>query len=276
VIEVKDEGAAFMGTDRGRFKAFQETLDEVVDGSRVKARAKPQFGTNQVKLGTGVTVDILAFGGRVSDQDTGAMAAVAARYPNRYRDAPASENDLSITMKITYGKFELLTAGDLTGADNPQFDFTSRYGGTYTNVEKHVLRHWNQNQIKHDVEIFCANHHGSKYSNTRAFVDHLDPEFIIYSCGGQHGHPERRPVEEGAETARQFVTSSLSSETWGSTREFESLNGAVVGDDIAIAVDANGEWYWINDELHKAFSDAEEEGDDDRDEEHNEWDEEHD
>jgi hypothetical protein len=58
--------------------------------------------------------------------------------------------------------------------------------------------------------------------------------------------------------ARQFVTGKLSTQSWDSVADFKAFNGEVVGGDVDIVVDQSGSWYWIQGELHKAFSDAEE------------------
>ena len=88
-------------------------------------------------------------------------------------------------------------------------------------------------------------------------LDILDPGFIIYSAGGKYGHPEKRIVDYGGKTARQLVTTKISGKTWSSESEFESHRGQVVGE-IQILVDLSGEWYRINGELHKSYSDIDE------------------
>ena len=42
-----------------------------------------------------------------------------------------------------------------------------------------------------DVDLFKANHHGSKYSNGEGFLQEIKPEFVVISCGAgnRYGHP---------------------------------------------------------------------------------------
>ena len=48
-----------------------------------------------------------------------------------------------------------------------------------------------------DVDLFKAAHHGSKYSNSKEFLDVLQPEVCVISCGkdNSYGHPHTEAVE---------------------------------------------------------------------------------
>ncbi len=279
VIDIHNEAAEYFNeARRSTYDNYVATMAEHV-GAEIDLREKPEFGPGQIDLGPGVEVHILTFGGRVAAADTGVLHAVDELYPDRYESAPPSENDLSIGLKIEYGPFEFFTAGDLTGAEDSWGGtrlYTPRsYSGdnsqTYTNVESWMVNYWDEQERVHDVEVYRANHHGSHHSSTPELIEHLDPEFVIYSCGGKYGHPTKPVAERISETARQFVTSSLSSRTWSNAGSFAALNGQVVADDIVIYVEPSGEWYWINDEVHRSFGNAEEAAGADIDEEHTEW-----
>lgn len=226
----------------------------------VDKRISPVFGDGQIDLGSGVSVDIVVFAGKVHAEDEGIHKIVHQANPGHYDRFPASENDLSIGFEITYGHFELFTAGDLTGSAQPGETHTVRHGReTYTNVEEHMVRYWRSMNRESDVEVYCVNHHGSAHSTTTALLTALDPEFMIYSCGGKYGHPSRGVVERGAQTAAQRVTDRLSSSTWNSGQTFRDLKGRVAGE-IEIIVDPDGRWYTFNDHLHRAYTDEEEQG----------------
>ncbi len=263
-IDVGDEGAQYMAPSRGTFETYNQEMSRWLASGSVQLRARPRFGVEQIQLGDGVSVNMVEFAGRVSDSDPGAFAAIAQTHPQQYADAPGNENDLSIAMIISYGDFELFTGGDLNGgqprADGSTPLFTTRSFGekqeTYTNVEHHLVNYWRQADHPVDVEIYRADHHGSSYSSTPELVNCLDPEFIVYSCGGLYGHPERPVVERGVQTAGQVVTTSVSRSTWKPRSSFEDF-GRIVGE-VEVDVDRDGKWYWINGELHKAYTEEEE------------------
>ena len=274
VIDVGDLGNEFFQSRSNTVKNYRNTMADVV-GDGVNNREEPRFGAGQIDLGNGVTVEILAFAGKVHAMDEGVLKKVDTDFPNQYANKPPSENDLSIALKISRGDFEFFTAGDLTGAEDTWGGtrlFTPRFSSTYTNVESWMVNHWNSSGITmHDVEVYRANHHGSGHSTGTEFLDALDPEFVFYSCGGKYDHPSRHVVERVAQTAWQYATTKLAASSWGSEGEFADFKGDVVGDDINIYVDQSGEWYWINDDLHRAFDDDEESSGEDIDEEFNIW-----
>jgi len=87
-------------------------------------------------------IDIVAEDGKVKPGDQGAMAFAVQQHGNIYSsDQEASENDYSVAMIISLGKFDMFTGGDLTGsADGASVTHTIRsFGGgakvVYTNVE---------------------------------------------------------------------------------------------------------------------------------------------
>lgn len=275
-IDIGDDGAKYFGnTPRLTYDNYQETMSTMN-----VTPMKPKFGTGQIILGGNVIVDILAFAGKVGskpeEEDSGgALAEVQHRSPQQYVDEPPSENDLSIAMKISSGKFEYFTAGDLTGAEDnwggERLFTPHQHGSTYTNVESRLVKHWKDAGILQDVEVYRVNHHGSSFSTTDELLTALDPEFMIYSCATRYDHPTLNVVERGAKTARQFVTTALSPKSWPDPSLFAQYNGEVIGGDITIYVDYKGDWYWINDELHRAYSDEEEKQDKDVGEEFTEW-----
>lgn len=279
VIDVGgDQSGYFAATNRPTFDTYQQTMSDAV-GDSVTNRIAPRFGADQIKLGGNTRVELLAFAGKVFDGDTGAMGKVTSTAPNQYRQAPPSENDLSIAFMISSGKFEMFTGGDLSGADDSE-NMTRLYtersfggdGQTYTNVESWMVKRWTAAPGLRNCEVYRVNHHGSEYSTTVELLNALNPEFMVYSCAGRYGHPSRAVVTRGATTAKQLVTSKISTDTWSSDREFVQYNGEVVGNDIDIYVDQGGDWYWINEELHKAFSDDQEGHGDDNGEENVEHD----
>jgi hypothetical protein len=223
----------------------------------------PELGTGAIDLGAGVTVEVLSVAGKRSDGKS-ALAATEAASPGTYAQAPASENDFSIALLISRGHFELFTAGDLTGAawpgegeDYPASTHRSfgRKASTYTNVEKWLVQDWQKQGREMDVEIYRANHHGSAYSSTEDLLAALDPEFILYSCGGMYGHPDPEVVARGMKTAKQFVTYAASLSSWPSGLPADVAT--VVGE-VPIQVAMDGRSYTIRGDLQPAYNDKDE------------------
>lgn len=242
-----------------------EHLPRLLEQGRVGRRAVPQFGSGEIDLGPNITVDVLAVAGRVFEGDPGALAAVEAANPGVYAKAPASENDFSIAIEVSLGDFEFFTAGDLNGAPFPgegepyvthNVRFFGKKGSTYTNVEGWMVKHWQDIGRESDVEIYRANHHGSKNSSTADLVNSLDPEVIIYSCGGMYGHPDPEVIERSAEGAIQLITHSASEKSWpdGLPEELATISG-----ETHIAVAADGSSYSLSERgTFKSWSDADE------------------
>ena len=80
-------------------------------------------------------------------------------------------------------------------------------GDISSEVESYLLDH----QLVSAVDIYKVAHHGSKYSNSAAFLASVSPESAIISCGenNMYGHPHpdviKRLQEEGC---RVYATPS--------------------------------------------------------------------
>ena len=259
-----DRGAANRYAERTKaHEGVLANMDSWISAGKVGSRILPKLGTDSIDLGEGVVVEVLSVAGSRSDGES-ALAAIEAKTPGMYENAPASENDFSIALLISRGDFEMFTAGDLTGAAWPGEgkDYPSstprtfgKKSSTYTNVESWLVDDWRQQGREMDVEIYRANHHGSSHSSTEDLLTALDPEFILYSCGGLYGHPAPEVVERGAKTARQFVTYAAALSSW--PQGIPQQWGSVIGE-IPIRVSMDGGSYTIAGENQPSWNDKEE------------------
>jgi len=90
------------------------------------------------------------------------------------------ENSSSVGWKVEYGDFDLWMGGDLTGGGN----------GT-SNVESSLA------PLVGNVDVYQANHHGSRTSSNSTWVNALSPEFTVVPCGSSnpYGYPKQEVVD---------------------------------------------------------------------------------
>lgn len=217
----------------------------------------PDFGASQIDLGPGVNVEILTFAGQTHAGHGGVHADYTASHPGHYNAKGANENDLSIGVKISRGDFEFWTAGDLSGAGGHGRNPLSGSGNAYTNVEWPFVQQMQAAGLESNIEIYRANHHGSKHSTSLPLLEALNPEFVLYSSGeANYNHPAVSVVKKVQATARQYAT-SMDVDAWPDAKDFAKYKG-VKADEIHIMVSGDGSLYEIEGRLHESYSDAEE------------------
>ena len=97
-------------------------------------------------------------------------------YPDE-KSTPESENEASVVLRLTYGKFSCLLTGDLEG------------GGEKT-VEEYLRN-------VPGITLLKAAHHGSKYSTSESFLQVTQPVAAVISCGedNSYGHPHQELLQ---------------------------------------------------------------------------------
>ncbi len=91
---------------------------------------------------------------------------------------PVSEgraNEEGLTVLCTAGEFDLLITGDMASATEQEL------------IDTYLLP---------DIEVLIAGHHGSKYSNSKAFLEAVAPEVGVISAGAgnRFGHPAQETL----------------------------------------------------------------------------------
>jgi beta-lactamase superfamily II metal-dependent hydrolase len=97
---------------------------------------------------------------------------------------PSDENAASLALVIEYGAFRMFVGGDFTGGGgNPPYDTPDVETGL--------------GELVGDVDVLQVNHHGSTTSTNQAFLDALQPEIAIISCGdhNDHFHPHQSVID---------------------------------------------------------------------------------
>jgi len=90
------------------------------------------------------------------------------------------ENSASIAWKVEYGDFDLWLGGDLTGGGNGTVDVETQAAYACG-----------------DVDVYQANHHGSRTSTNYSLVQSLQPEFTVIPCGhaNSYGYPTQEIID---------------------------------------------------------------------------------
>ena len=104
-----------------------------------------------------------------------------------------NENDKSLVMKVTLDQVTFLFTGDVSAQ-----------------VEAEILRQYPNLR----ADIYKAAHHGSKTSNSHAFLTRLQPQLTIISSGKNNRY--RHPSSEVLETHKQLEIPMLNTQDHGS------------------------------------------------------------
>ena len=91
----------------------------------------------------------------------------------------SDKNESSIVFNLNYKDFDMLLTGDL-GKEG----------------EEYLLEQDNQFELK-NVDVLKVGHHGSRNSSTKEFLEKIQPEIGVISCGknNNYGHPHNETLE---------------------------------------------------------------------------------
>lgn len=147
----------------------------------------------QINLGRNITVTIIQSDAEGVKMQDGRRNVGGNHVGEKF---PPSENDYSITLKVTFGKLDYVTGGDTDGEYA-----TSAYGYTYNDVETVIAPKIGQ------VEILRVNHHGSAHSSNQIYIDILDPDVSLISCGNNsYGHPSQTTLDRLFRISKVYLT----------------------------------------------------------------------
>ena len=130
-----------------------------------------------------------------------------------YSPTGDDENAKSMVMKVTYGAFDEVIGGDLTGDAAGGKDVESTIGP----------------QVG-DVEVYKVHHHGSRYSTNDNFLSAVTAEVAVIQCGtgNTYGHPTADALNRlHARNVKTYWTETGAGATPDPTWD-KVANGAVV------------------------------------------------
>ncbi len=93
---------------------------------------------------------------------------------------PIGENEKSVAVIVSFEGFDLFLAGDLTGTDD----------ANQIDVESYIA------PSLRPIEIYQADHHGSRYCSNATILAALQPDYSVISCGidNMYGFPTSEAV----------------------------------------------------------------------------------
>lgn len=127
-------------------------------------------------------------------------------------DMGKSKNNNSMVLSLSYGVFDMLFTGDLEAEG-----------------EDCLLREENM-LLQQSYDVLKVGHHGSDTSTTMAFLERLQPDIALISCGkhNSYGHPHEETLERLEAVESQIFctvhTGAIEIRTDGRNMEFHFYN----------------------------------------------------
>lgn len=139
-------------------------------------------------MDNGIQLIYMAAGDMITD---GKLRITVRHPPAGYR--PASNNDYSTVLSVSYDEFDMLLTGDIEGKG-----------------EKELMKYLEGlSPEQADYDVLKVAHHGSKNSTSKEFLSVTKPEMSLISCGqnNSYGHPHPELMERLRDTdSKVYVT----------------------------------------------------------------------
>jgi hypothetical protein len=182
--EIAYDNAGTTSTTAARFICWLYGPAGQADRANIEGRVTTLTNTsawNAPDLGPGVTASILEANAKDVKQADGLTPVSGDHHADTM---PPSENDYSIGLRVAFGPYAYVTAGDSDGEYA-----TSANSYTYNNIEALLTTRAGT------VSTLRANHHGSGHSSSDAYVTAANPQSTVISCGvNSYGHPANRTL----------------------------------------------------------------------------------
>lgn len=234
-----DRGFWSIGEHGATQKHYERGVKTWLQRGVVKNRRVVQVG-DKIDMGEGLDIEVVAASGN------GLLGRLQTLFPTFIAEAPPSENDYSVALKITFGDFEMFTGGDLSGRNIVRDHGGSRQ--TYNDIETRVAKKVGP------LEVYRVDHHGSAHSSNPCFAQTLHPMVSVFSTGNNRfGHPDPEVYERLKAYGDVIITGGIDP-----SRKDLVASSEIVGDDVEILVAPGGKTFWVNGKEYRALADAEE------------------
>lgn len=166
--EVIDSGYTIEHIVVAEAAAKEEAMDELV----LKAK---EAGIDVCLMSKGDSIEINAASGLHNTANEG-TDGIMCLYPGT-ADTALDRNDMCLVLKLTDGAFSGIFGGDIP-----------------SEVEKELVAEYGKEL---SVDFYKANHHGSKYSGSKEWIEALSPRWAAVSCAAEnrYGHPADEAME---------------------------------------------------------------------------------
>lgn len=166
--EVIDSGYTIEHIVVAEAAAKEAAMDELL----FKAR---EAGSDVCLMSKGDSIEINAASGLRNTVNEG-TDGVMCLYPGT-TDTASDRNDMCLVLKLTDGAFSGIFGGDIPAE-----------------VEKELVAEYGKEL---SVDFYKANHHGSKYSGSKEWLEALSPRWAAVSCAAEnrYGHPADEAME---------------------------------------------------------------------------------
>ena len=166
--EVIDSGYTIEHIVVAEAAAKEAAMDELL----FKAK---EAGIDICFMSKGASIEINAASGLRNTVNEG-TDGIMCLYPGT-ADTASDRNDMCLVLKLTDGAFSGIFGGDISAE-----------------VEKELVAEYGKEL---SVDFYKANHHGSKYSGSKEWIEALSPRWAAVSCAAEnrYGHPADEAME---------------------------------------------------------------------------------
>lgn len=161
--------------DNDHISGLIEILEDGYDvGYLVMSKYAPQDENLDKLLAVSEACDVDVIYMDAGDQIVSESTVFTCLYP--WNDLVIDKNEASMVINANIGGYNALFAGDIS-----------------SEVERVLL----EEDVVEDIYFYKASHHGSKYSNSKSFLEVLKPEVSVISCSenNNYGHPGKETIE---------------------------------------------------------------------------------
>jgi len=213
------------GTESGTATNWLGYVLDPKNKSKLHREAAKKGSKTQIDLGPEVVVEIVQSDGLDVKMEDGIKLVSGNHRKEKYLP---SENDYSITLKISYKDLDYVTGADTDGEYEK-----SDFGYSYNDVESIIA------PLIGEIEILHVNHHGSSHSSNQLYLDTLKPLICLISCGtNSYGHPDQNILDRLLSNSKVYIT-----EKGDTKRNYKS--SVIVDGDIVIK-SSNGINFTVN------------------------------
>ncbi len=207
-----------------QYRQYQKLANE--SGSRVSLDSQNNLDTFAIDLGGGATMMPYASAGRI-------------RGGNGKVPLVTTENEHSISMLVSYKKFDFLVSGDLIGrkpsASSKEDAQVERAVGAKIKGEGKI------------VDVLHVNHHGADNASDAVFLEQIQPTIAVISHGNVDGykHPNKNTLArlQAAGVYRIIQTKWGTTEMDGISPAIKDIQAIYQGD---VVITSDGDEYTVS------------------------------